>query len=65
VIKPYLEEQERELKALNEAVDKKRLPDRIPECQRLNGSTFKECPYGTRNGVCASQTRYPQKGTLK
>jgi hypothetical protein len=39
-----------ELEELNRYVNNKVLPDRLPECSKLKGNTFRSCPYGTNQG---------------
>lgn len=63
VIEPDLaliEEQREELKELNRAVDRKRLPPILPSCKAQVGPIFKECPYGGRNGPCLKAGSWPR-----
>ena len=43
-----------ELVQLNEYVDDRTLPSRLPECRKLTGPKFNNCPYGTKEGPCAA-----------
>lgn len=57
-----IEEQEHELNNLNLAISTRTIPDRLPECARLRGSTFLDCPYGrNRMGPCATVSLWPSK----
>jgi hypothetical protein len=47
-----------ELERLNEHVENRVLPSRLPECRRLTGKTFNNCPYGTKNGPCAAYNTF-------
>ncbi len=54
-----LSAQEAELRALNKAVDTKMMPPMLPECARMTGKAFRDCPYGGRTGACVQTRSWP------
>lgn len=55
-----------ELEELNQAIDNKVLPERLPECASLRGDTFKACNYGVdKQGVCALRNKWPKNDTFR
>jgi hypothetical protein len=61
-----IEAQREELRALNDAVQTKTIPPRLPECARLRGNTFSECPFGRSvTGPCATVSLWPTQRKMK
>lgn len=63
VIEPddeLLAEQRKELKTLNAAVDRQRLPPVLPSCKAQIGPVFNECPYGGKGGPCLRSGSWPR-----
>lgn len=53
-----VKEQKEELKELNEAIDKKTLHSKLPECKRGEGE-WKKCPFGGDGFTCDIVGRWP------
>ena len=62
VIEPdpiLVEADKRELDMLNDAVDNRALPDRLPACRGLSGETYRNCDFGRgKTAPCARLTSY-------
>lgn len=54
-----------ELVRLNQAINTKVLPPKLPECMGRTGKTFKDCPFGGSNaGPCAQSGTWPKKSLI-
>lgn len=57
-----IDEVRQDLKALREAVDRKRLHPMLPECVKRNSSgEYYKCPFGTDLGSCVASGSWPSK----
>lgn len=64
-MKARIQESAYELDHLNEAVDTRTLPQRLPECASLRGETFRSCSYGGDSyGPCAKFNMWPKGDTF-
>jgi hypothetical protein len=54
-----LDAQIAELKRLNRAVRQKKLPNRLPDCQRRKGDVFGKCSFGGKQGTCDLARGWP------
>lgn len=64
VIEPdpvLIQEQQQELRELNDAIDREQLHKVLPQCAKQTGPLWRDCPFGGTTGQCLAAGTWPVK----